>query len=210
MHRGFSTALTTTVIAGVIVLVGVVGYLKYGKSQSTPDPMATTTNATASLSAQGTSSQMQLSGSWETYENTAYGFSFQHPSNRTAYSEADAKNRELTAASPRVQKVSIAQDEFAVFCCEPLLLTFTIKDTSKLDIDETLNFEQTTINGYPALLVEGDGGLGDVFKKMYFQLSESQWLVVNQNAESDMLDEVLSTLAISGGTQTPYLAVASK
>jgi hypothetical protein len=148
----------------------------------------------------------QVSDSWTTYQNTAYGFSFQHPSNRTAFSEVDAKNRELTAASPRVRKVSIAQDESAVFCCEPFLLTFTIKETSELDISKTANFEQTTINGYPALLIKGDGGLGDVFKKIYLQLSESQWLVVNQNAESEMLNKILSTLKISSNVEVPSLS----
>jgi len=75
MHREYFT--TIALVAGVLVLVGVVGYLQFESSQPRQNSSATTTNATSSAPA--TSSQTQVFDSWNKYENDAYAFSFSYP-----------------------------------------------------------------------------------------------------------------------------------
>jgi len=80
MYRGFSTALTTTLVAGVIVLTGVVGYVEYGESFDEPSRQGSvSTTTTTASNTDATHSSEEAPDSWTVHQNQEYGFAVSYP-----------------------------------------------------------------------------------------------------------------------------------
>jgi hypothetical protein len=145
---------------------------------------------TEPLSETNTLTQNEVPADWKTYRSDKYGFELMYPSTHTPYMRVE--NDQLVAADPSSYVVTIAENEAQAICCEPYTLSIQSDNTVGLELQDP-QLEPITLDGRDALVVIGEGNLGSVYKKIYVENPAGIWIKIVQSAESDFLDQVLST-----------------
>ena len=145
---------------------------------------------------------------WKAYRNEKVGFEFRYPADHTVFSSIDYKNRSLVPASqdnnPANFSIHFAEDEQLVFGLveekgTPTLSIFTVNgesDWTKPGKDQTR--KEILFSGRSAVLLEGPGNLSTPYKRIVIDFLDGAGylkyvLIIQQNAKSDFLDNVLST-----------------
>lgn len=147
-----------------------------------------------------------VTSTWKTYTNTAYGFEFKYPSNRTAFQSIDAASERLIPATPTNSYIAVAHREGAyIFNSEPQIVSVQIKNEN-IDPRNWLNthkndyfgssdpeyIKDTTFAGKKALEAGGSGNIGSTYRLIVVPYGNNT-LVINQNAKSTLLDDVVSS-----------------
>jgi len=152
---------------------------------------------------------------WLTYENDKYGFRFKYPEDHTAYRSADQVKQVLIPADSDSDYAAIAEKESHLFCCEAVKLEIFIvnedisakewfdKNYDKYFIDDfikddgeiesfVMSKKEFDFLGKNALEIIGYGDRLSTYKLIV--IKEKNYLVViNQNMQSEFLDNVLGT-----------------
>ncbi|MDP2933789.1 MAG: hypothetical protein Q8N81_06720 [bacterium] len=145
---------------------------------------------------------------WKTYQNKKYGFEIKYPTDHTVYSKIDTQKESLVPADLQSEKIAIAEKENLLFCCEPITLDLFIANeniTSREWIDKnyTKYTNQKEIKSIKDIkfaetnateLIAG-GNLGSTYRLLVISHG-GYLLVINQNSESEFLDQVLSTFKL--------------
>lgn len=149
---------------------------------------------------------------WKTYKNEQHWFEFKYPKDHTVYSKIDTQKESLVPANLQSNKITIAENEKLIFCCEPVTLNLFIANeniTSREWIDKnyTKYTNQKEIKSIKDIkfaetnateLIAG-GNLGSTYRLLV--ISQNGYiLIINQNSESEFLDKILSTFKFSDQT----------
>lgn len=145
---------------------------------------------------------------WQTYTNTKHGYSFKYPKGHTAFT--DIEEDKFIVANSNGTKVSIAEDEKLVFCCETSTISIVAinedmnpsdwfeKNSSKYYITNDSNSikskEPIIFEGKTAYKVTGsvDAGMGVSYLVIIVK-TENGLIEITQTSKSDLLDKILST-----------------
>jgi hypothetical protein len=193
--KGFTPIL---VILGIVLILGIAGGVYYfGKSRSPniadqPQIVASPTQKSASETQD-----------WKTYTNSKLKFSFQYPSDHTAYNDIDQKKPALIPADSDSNKIYIASNEEMVFCCEPSTLSFSIEESDQAPRQKAEEYlagwetekpiiKDSMFAGLPAVEASGRGGYGPPHKLIITSRMNSL-LIIRQNADDQFFDQILST-----------------
>lgn len=185
--KGGLALVIWVVIAAVLLGGGYIAYQKYQQPMTDNQPQQADDNSPQEKQASADISD------WKTYRNEKYGFEFRYPSDKTAYSSFDAVKEILHPATPDSNSVFVATNERRVFCCEPITLSITVAPQQILG-NQFDSFSKKTINfgGRVADEYRGAGNLGSIYRMIRVRIGVSDVTII-QNAQDDMLDEILST-----------------
>lgn len=179
--------LTPIVLVIIVVLLLGGGYVAYQKYQQ-----PTTDNQSLTTSEKETAESAVIKD-WKTYRNEKFGFEFTYPSDKTAYSSFDAVKEILHPATPDSNSVVVATNEKRVFCCEPITLSITVTPQQTLGSQvDSLSKKTINFGGRVADEYRGAGNLGSIYRMIRVRIGASD-ITITQNAQDDMLDEILAT-----------------
>lgn len=149
---------------------------------------------------------------WKTYTNTTYGYSFRYPDDHTVYRSVDQQKPALIPATSTSDTVNVSAEEGMVFCCEPVTVSFTIKNSGdilslasqylqKFEESERPEIKNITFQGKPSIEVNGPGGFNPPYKLLIIPLGGNTSLQIVQNLENPLLTNILSTFKFTDQTQ---------
>jgi hypothetical protein len=130
----------------------------------------------------------------KTYNNDLIGFSFVYPADHTPFETVDQVEEKLVPATTQSQTVVITDNEKRIFNGDTATLTFEVIYHPSDRISTT--GVNTTFNGKPAKELKGAGSLGDPYRIIRVEVGNYN-LTITENMQSNMLDQVLSTVAFT-------------
>ena len=202
--KGFIAPLIAIII---IVALGVGGYvfLQYQRAKNEkgvgvpvpiiPEapwspPASTTAQNPAPAPAPSSSTSSTIPTDWKTYRNEKYGFEVRYPADHSPYSKVEQDR--LVPATTISDRVNIAVDEAKVICCEPASISIQIDNTTGHELENS-KLQRARFNNLDVLIWIGEGNLGSIHKIMYLKNPSGNWIKIIQSAQSDLLDQILST-----------------
>jgi len=189
----FRKDITFLIITFIVALLAIGGYVISNKIVK---------NKAQNIEQTSSTIQNEIAN-WKTYQNEKYGFEFKYPADHTPYSTVKADT--LIPALSESTHVSIAENEAALFCCEPITFNVRVLNESASPYDWITKSKpalpkekiiKIIFLGREAVEVIGAGNLGENYKILVIKDGD-HLVVISQNAQSEILDSVFSSFKFS-------------
>ena len=124
-QKGFANIILVVIIVAAIAVGGYFVFVKKSEptaQQPTPTPPSAQTKTPVSP----TPTPKNETANWAVYSNTKYNYSFRYPTNFTIYAATDQTKEEVILPTATSDKVSLTDKKAMLFCCEPLVTSFSV------------------------------------------------------------------------------------